>query len=86
MPVVPHRFLLISVGEGCEPVNRLWYIDLDRIPRSAGILDFSGFKPLGSKALPLVKLVDTFAAQYSYVANEGTSFTFQTNLNAPLYR
>ena len=38
------------------------------------------------KPLPLVKLVDNFDASYSYVANEGSVFTFLTNLNAPLYR
>jgi hypothetical protein len=49
----------------------------------------TGFSLPGSrlgKPLPLVKLVDNFDASYSYVANEGTVFTFLTNLNAPLYR
>ena len=45
------RFLLISVGEGTQPRNRVWYIDLEQIPRDgAGALDFSGHKTL--KPLP----------------------------------
>jgi prolyl oligopeptidase len=40
----------------------------------------------GSTPLPVVKLVDNFDASYDYVANEGTSFTFKTNLDAPRYR
>ena len=41
---------------------------------------------VGVRPLPLVKLVDSFEAQYEYVANEGSLFTFKTNLHAPRYR
>ncbi len=34
----------------------------------------------------MVKLVDNFEAQWEYVANTATSFTFLTNLEAPRYR
>jgi hypothetical protein len=40
----------------------------------------------GSKRLPVVKLVDSFEASFSCVANEGPRFVFTTNLNAPRYR
>lgn len=40
----------------------------------------------GSEPLPLLRLVDDFAAQYSYVANEGSRFVCHTNLRAPRYR
>jgi len=33
-----------------------------------------------------LQLVDNFKAQWEYVANEGTAFTFMTNLDAPRYR
>lgn len=36
--------------------------------------------------LPWVKLIDNFDAEYEYVTNEGTVFTFKTNLDAPQYR
>ncbi|XP_066498602.1 prolyl endopeptidase-like [Hoplias malabaricus] len=68
------RYAVLSITEGCEPVNQLWYCDLEQLPN--GI----------SGLLPWVKLVDTFEAQYSYVTNEGTVFTFRTNLDAPRYR
>lgn len=38
------------------------------------------------RPLPLIKLVDNFNAQYEYIVNEGTIFTFKTNLRAPRYR
>ena len=40
----------------------------------------------GSKKLPVVKLVDSLEASWDYVANEGTTFTLQTNYKAPRCR
>uniref|UniRef100_A0A3Q0SDY6 Prolyl endopeptidase n=1 Tax=Amphilophus citrinellus TaxID=61819 RepID=A0A3Q0SDY6_AMPCI len=67
------RYAVLSITEGCEPVNQLWYCDLQQLS--------DGIKGL----LPWVKLVDNFDAQYSYVTNEGTVFTFRSNLDAPRY-
>ncbi|XP_062414474.1 prolyl endopeptidase-like isoform X1 [Pungitius pungitius] len=67
------RYAVLSITEGCEPVNQLWYCDLQQLP--------DGITGL----LPWVKLVDNFDAQYSYVTNEGTVFTFRSNLDAPRY-
>lgn len=36
--------------------------------------------------LPYVKLVDNFDAEYEYIANDGTLFTFKTNLKSPNYK
>ncbi len=82
------RFLLISVREGTQPTNQLWYVDLQGIPQGKdSALDFAPFDfNSGPEALPVVKLVDDFEAAYEYVANEGMAFTFQTNYQAPLYR
>ncbi|XP_067268221.1 prolyl endopeptidase-like [Chanodichthys erythropterus] len=68
------RYAVLSITEGCEPVNRLWYCDLQRLP--------DGITGL----LPWVKLVDTFEAQYTYITNDDTVFTLRTNLEAPRYR
>ncbi|XP_018603348.2 prolyl endopeptidase isoform X1 [Scleropages formosus] len=68
------RYAVLSITEGCEPVNQLWYCDLQQLPNSITGL------------LPWVKLVENFKAQYSYITNEGTVFTFRTNLQAPRYR
>lgn len=68
------RYVLLSIREGCDPVNRLWYCDLNTVPQ--GITGL----------LPWVKLIDNFDAEYEYVTNEGTVFTFKTNLDAPQYR
>ncbi|XP_059354191.1 prolyl endopeptidase-like [Carassius carassius] len=68
------RYVLLSIQEGCDPVNRLWYCDLNDVPQ--GITGL----------LPWVKLIDNFDAEYEYVTNEGTVFTFKTNLDAPQYR
>lgn len=68
------RYAVLSITEGCEPVNQLWYCDLQQLP--------DGIKGL----LPWVKLVDNFEAQFSYVTNEGSVFTFHSNLDAPRYR
>lgn len=68
------RYVLLSIREGCDPVNRLWYCDLKAT--SQGITGL----------LPWVKLIDNFDAEYEYVTNEETVFTFKTNLDAPRYR
>ncbi|MED6276323.1 hypothetical protein CHARACLAT_001954 [Characodon lateralis] len=67
-------YVLLSIREGCDPVNRLWYCDLQMTPQ--GITGL----------LPWIKLIDNFDAEYEYVTNEGTLFTFKTNLDAPRYR
>lgn len=68
------RYAVLSITEGCKPVNQLWYCDLQALP--------DGITGL----LPWVRLVDNFEAQYSYVTSEGSVFTFRSNLDAPRYR
>jgi hypothetical protein len=39
------RYLLVYASEGCQPQNRLFYLDLQQIPKAeaSGALDFSSF-------------------------------------------
>ncbi|KAK3799956.1 hypothetical protein RRG08_002372 [Elysia crispata] len=68
------KYLILSPCESCAPVNRLFYVDLEKLPNGiTGALDY-------------VKVVDNFDAAYEYITNEGTMFTFKTNLNALNYK
>ncbi|BFI40336.1 prolyl oligopeptidase [Marchantia polymorpha subsp. ruderalis] len=71
------KYLLLTIEEGCDPVNRLYYCDLTSLP--AGLEGFRG----STDMLPFQKLVDNFDAQYTYVANDGSVFTFTSNKDAP---
>lgn len=85
-----HRsYLLLSISNGCEPVNRLWVSDLRKLPSrpESGALDLSSFDiNTGQEKLPLQKFIDNFEASFSYVANIGTELILHTNLKAPRYR
>lgn len=68
------RYLLVSIQYGCEPSNKLWICDLNQLPTNSsdGSIDFSAYDRShdSHKDLPFVKLIDTFDAAFSYVANE----------------
>lgn len=68
------KVVIFTVSEGCDPVNRLYYYDL-----SKNNYEIKGL-------LPYVKVVDNFDAEYEYITNTGSIFTFKTNLNAPRYK
>ncbi|XP_060075593.1 prolyl endopeptidase-like [Ylistrum balloti] len=68
------RYLILAISEGCDPVNRLFYVDLE------------GLKDGITGLLPYVKVVDNFDAEYEYITNEGMVLTFKTNLKAPRYK
>ena len=72
--------MIVSITEGCDPVNRLYYCVLSSLPH--GLLGFKG----SNKLIPLEKLIDNFDAQYSYIANDGALFTFHTNKDSPRYK
>lgn len=68
------RYVILSIHQGCDPVNKLYYCDLQSL--KAGI----------QGQLQYVKIVDNFDAKYEYITNEGSVFTFKTNLNSPNYK
>ncbi|ESQ34759.1 hypothetical protein EUTSA_v10006924mg [Eutrema salsugineum] len=74
------KYLIMTIEEGCDPVNKVYHCDLSSLPH--GLEGFRGSNAL----LPFVKLIDTFDAQYIAIANDETLFTFFTNKDAPKYK
>ncbi|XP_024359467.1 uncharacterized protein [Physcomitrium patens] len=74
------QYLLLSIREGCDPVNRLYYYDVSTLTKDLVLLKDS------NSMLSFTKLIDNLEAQYQYVANDGPVFTFLTNKNAPRYK
>lgn len=74
------KYLVLSIEEGCDPVNRLHYCDLSSLPGG-----LEGRRE-NKEQLPFVKLIDNFDAQFELVANEGPVFTFLTNKDASRYK
>jgi prolyl oligopeptidase len=86
------KYLLLYISEGCQPSNRLYVVDMEKLdhlpsesPGSVKSVDWAAYdcSKKGSKKLPLLKLVDSFDASFSVVANDGPVFLFKTNLRAP---
>jgi len=69
------KYAIITISEGCDPVNKLYYADLS-------LLGAEGIKT----KLDYKIVVDNFDAEYEYITNEGSLFTFKTNLLAPHYK
>ena len=61
-PPLPPRYLLLDIGEGCQPANRMYITDLQQLKQGEdGAPDFALYDFFaGSEQLPLVKLVDDF--------------------------
>ncbi|CAI8606496.1 unnamed protein product [Vicia faba] len=74
------KYVILIIGEGCDPVNKIYYFHLSKLPN--GLEGFRNEKSF----LPFVKLVDQFDASYEAVANDDTVFTFLTNKDAPKYK
>src|SRR3954463_2166528 len=64
------QYLIITVSQGTDVRNRLYFIDLDN-PGKPSIDN------------PVVKLIDKLDAEYSFVGNRATNFYVRTDRNAP---
>lgn len=74
------QYALLFIGSDGDSLQKVYYCDLSSLPK--GLEGYKGSKEL----LPWVKLVDSFEASYTYVANDETIFTFVTNKDAPNYK
>ena len=67
--------VLLSMSESCDTKNRLY------------LLPLGADKAFSRDALAgMVKLFDSFEAEYSYITNEGPKFFFRTNRDAGRYK
>ncbi|BBN70018.1 Prolyl oligopeptidase family protein [Prunus dulcis] len=73
-------YILLSIDEGCDPVNKFYYCDMSALPN-----ELEGLREKND-LLPVLKLIDTFDAMYNLIANDDTVFTFLTNKDAPKYK
>jgi len=64
------QYLTITVSQGTDVRNRLYFIDLDN-PGKPQIDN------------PVVRLIDNLNAEYSFIGNRGTMFYVRTDRNAP---
>jgi prolyl oligopeptidase len=64
------QYLIITVAQGTDVRNRLYFIDLDN----------PGRPKINN---PVFRLIDRFDAEYEFVGNRGTMFYVRTDRNAP---
>src|SRR5205823_4986285 len=64
------QYLIITVSQGTDVRNRLYFIDLD-----------NPGKPQVDN--PVVRLIDRLDAEYGFIGNRGTNFYVRTDRNAP---
>ncbi|RYE83743.1 MAG: MFS transporter, partial [Methanosarcinales archaeon] len=88
------EYLIITIHKGTDPVNRLYAAHLPSVwsawlsTRSPLTLSHSALPPAMSEYtyLPLMHVIHNFEGQFEYVCNDGTSFLFKTNYEAPRAR
>nr|5UW3_A Chain A, Peptide cyclase 1 [Gypsophila vaccaria]5UW3_B Chain B, Peptide cyclase 1 [Gypsophila vaccaria]5UW3_C Chain C, Peptide cyclase 1 [Gypsophila vaccaria]5UW3_D Chain D, Peptide cyclase 1 [Gypsophila vaccaria]5UW6_A Chain A, Peptide cyclase 1 [Gypsophila vaccaria]5UW6_B Chain B, Peptide cyclase 1 [Gypsophila vaccaria]5UW6_C Chain C, Peptide cyclase 1 [Gypsophila vaccaria]5UW6_D Chain D, Peptide cyclase 1 [Gypsophila vaccaria] len=71
------KYFLLYILDGCDDANKVYCLDLTKLPN--GLESFRGRED----SAPFMKLIDSFDASYTAIANDGSVFTFQTNKDAP---
>ncbi|KAF8924439.1 hypothetical protein BGZ58_001782, partial [Dissophora ornata] len=66
------RYIIFTIAQNCDNMNKLYLVDLDAEGHQV------------SENRNLIKVVDVFEAEYDYLTNQGTTFYFKSNMNAPL--
>eukprot|EP01124_Arcella_intermedia_P008269 TRINITY_DN151_c0_g1_i1.p1 TRINITY_DN151_c0_g1~~TRINITY_DN151_c0_g1_i1.p1 ORF type:complete len:722 (-),score=138.40 TRINITY_DN151_c0_g1_i1:410-2575(-) len=70
------KYLTISISKDCDPANKFYYFEFP-----------ANWNPKkGDPIVPVVRLIDSFDAQYQLITNQESLFYFFTNLAAPRYR
>jgi prolyl oligopeptidase len=64
------QYLILTISKGTDERNRVYFVDLNSPERPR----------VGE---PMVKLIDSFNASYSFIDNAGPFFYFRTDNNAP---
>lgn len=66
------RYAIVSVWQGSEPKNLIFYLDIQAHPSLAD-----------ARPSNVVELISQFESEYSFIGNDGSVFWFRTDLNAP---
>jgi prolyl oligopeptidase len=69
------KYLVITVRQGTDVKNRVFYKEIGASPRAGDLAYKSGS--------PVVELLNEFDASYNFVGNEGATFWFLSDLKAP---
>ncbi|KAK9672894.1 hypothetical protein RND81_12G132800 [Saponaria officinalis] len=71
------KYFILYILDGSDAANKVYCLDLAKLPN--GLEGLRG----GQDLAPFIKLVDTFDASYTVIANDDSVFTFLTNKDAP---
>jgi prolyl oligopeptidase len=69
------EYLIISVWRGTEPKNLIFVMAIADLANIAA-----------HESAPVIELIQEFAAEYSFIGNDGTKFWLRTDANAPKSR